>query len=135
LNYLIIDGSYGEGGGQIVRTAVSLSTITGKPIQITNIRSKRNKPGLRTQHFSAVKAVADLFHAKVENLKVGADWIRFTPSHHTHPFGSTDYFDYGITKIDIGTAGSFYAIPSCYSLMCSNYSYFLRKLANVTSWS
>ncbi|MFL6432207.1 MAG: RNA 3'-terminal phosphate cyclase [Nitrososphaeraceae archaeon] len=106
MNYLIIDGSYGEGGGQIVRTAVSLSTITGKPIQITNIRSKRNKPGLRTQHFSAVKAVADLFHAKVENLKVGADWIRFTPSHHTHPFGSTDYFDYGITKIDIGTAGS-----------------------------
>ncbi|MFL6345634.1 MAG: RNA 3'-terminal phosphate cyclase [Nitrososphaeraceae archaeon] len=106
MNYLIIDGSYGEGGGQIVRTAVSLSTITGKPIQITNIRSKRNKPGLRTQHFSAVKAVADLFHAKVENLKVGADWIRFTPSHHTHLFGNTDYFDYGITKIDIGTAGS-----------------------------
>ena len=77
LDYLIIDGSYGEGGGQIVRTAVSLSAVTGKPIQITNIRSKRNNPGLRTQHFSAVKAVADLFHAKVENLKVGADWIRF----------------------------------------------------------
>jgi RNA 3'-terminal phosphate cyclase (ATP) len=106
LDYLLIDGSYGEGGGQIVRTAVSLSAITGKPIQITNIRSKRDKPGLRTQHFSAVKAVADLFHAKVENLKVGADWIRFIPPHDNHSFGSTDYFDYGITKIDIGTAGS-----------------------------
>jgi RNA 3'-terminal phosphate cyclase (ATP) len=106
LHYLIIDGSYGEGGGQIVRTAVSLSAITGKPIQITNIRSKRNNPGLRTQHFSAVKAVADLFHAKVENLKVGADWIRFLPPNYTHPFDRTNYFDYGITKIDIGTAGS-----------------------------
>ncbi|MFL6433352.1 MAG: RNA 3'-terminal phosphate cyclase [Nitrososphaeraceae archaeon] len=106
MDYLLIDGSYGEGGGQIVRTAVSLSAITGKPIQITNIRSKRDKPGLRTQHFSAVKAVADLFHAKVENLKVGADWIRFIPTHYNHPFGRADYFDYGITKIDIGTAGS-----------------------------
>jgi RNA 3'-terminal phosphate cyclase (ATP) len=45
LNYVIIDASYGEGGGQIVRTAVSLSAITGQPIQITNIRSKRNKSG------------------------------------------------------------------------------------------
>jgi len=106
LHYLIIDGSYGEGGGQIVRTAVSLSAITGKPIQITNIRSKRNNPGLRTQHFSAVKAVADLFRAKVENLKVGADWIRFLPRNYTHPFDRTNYFDYSITKIDIGTAGS-----------------------------
>ena len=106
MHYLIIDGSYGEGGGQIVRTAVSLSAITGKPIQITNIRSKRNNPGLRTQHFSAVKAVADLFRAKVENLKVGADWIRFLPRNYTHPFDRTNYFDYGITKIDIGTAGS-----------------------------
>jgi RNA 3'-terminal phosphate cyclase (ATP) len=106
LHYLIIDGSYGEGGGQIVRTAVSLSAITGKPVHITNIRSKRNNPGLRTQHFSAVKAVADLFHAKVENLKVGADWIRFLPPNYTHPLDRTNYFDYGITKIDIGTAGS-----------------------------
>ena len=91
MDYLIIDGSYGEGGGQIVRTAVSLSAITGKPIQITNIRSRRNKSGLRTQHFSAVKAVADLFHAKVENLKIGADWIRFIPPDYTHPLDRTCY--------------------------------------------
>ena len=126
---MIVDGSYGEGGGQIVRTAVSLSVVTGKPIQIINIRSKRNNPGLRPQHLSAVKAVADLFHAKVENLKVGADWIRFIPSSYSHftdrinHFDScfkdknADYFlnnhskpsesfDYSRTKIDIGTAGS-----------------------------
>jgi RNA 3'-terminal phosphate cyclase (ATP) len=126
---MIVDGSYGEGGGQIVRTAVSLSVVTGKPIQIINIRSKRNNPGLRPQHLSAVKAVADLFHAKVENLKVGADWIRFIPSSYSHFTGrinhfdscfkdkNADYFlnnhskpsesfDYSRSKIDIGTAGS-----------------------------
>ena len=129
MHYLIIDGSYGEGGGQIVRTAVSISTITGKPIQIINIRAKRNNPGLRAQHLSAIKAVADLFHAKVENLKVGANWIRFIPRNYSHASCYTDYysrfrdnsntssflknnsnasdnFDYSVTKIDIGTAGS-----------------------------
>ena len=85
MHYLIIDGSYGEGGGQIVRTAVSLSAITGKSIQIINIRAKIDNPGLRAQHLSAVKAVADLFHAKVENLNVGADWIRFIPPNYSHP--------------------------------------------------
>jgi RNA 3'-terminal phosphate cyclase (ATP) len=127
LHYLIIDGSYGEG--------ISVSAVTGKPIQIINIRGKRNNPGLRAQHLSAVKAVADLFHAKVENLRVGADWIRFIPTDHSHALGHTNYFDthllnndntnsnsntsfldnyssasdnfdYGMTKIDIGTAGS-----------------------------
>ena len=64
MHFLTIDGSYGEGGGQIVRTAVSLSAITGKPIQVVNIRAKRDNPGLRAQHLSAVKAVADLFQSK-----------------------------------------------------------------------
>jgi RNA 3'-terminal phosphate cyclase (ATP) len=93
VHYLIIDGSYGEGGGQIVRTAVCLSVITGKPIQLINIRAKRNNPGLRHQHLSAVKAIADLFHAKVENLKVGADWIRFVPLNYSTPSSSSDHFD------------------------------------------
>ncbi|MGC2428219.1 MAG: RNA 3'-terminal phosphate cyclase [Nitrososphaeraceae archaeon] len=125
--FLTIDGSYGEGGGQIVRTAVSLSAITGKPIQIVNIRAKRDNPGLRPQHLSAVKAVADLFHAKAENLKVGADWIRFIPPDYSPPHSdsclsdndnnnisslnnnnssSSNNFEYGMTNMDIGTAGS-----------------------------
>src|ERR671938_848610 len=101
---LKIDGSYGEGGGQILRTAVSLSTIIRKPIEVINIRSKRCNPGLRPQHMIAIKAVADLFHANVENLKIGADWIRFIPPRYNHHrFDSANYLDYGITKIDIGT--------------------------------
>ena len=94
---LRIDGSQGEGGGQILRTAVSLSAITGKPIEITNIRSKRPNPGLRPSHLTAVKVLADLFGAKVDNLKVGSDWIRFEPSGR---------FEAGTSKVDIGTAGS-----------------------------
>jgi RNA 3'-terminal phosphate cyclase (ATP) len=96
-DFVKIDGSQGEGGGQILRTAVSLSAITGKPVQVTNIRAKRPNPGLRPQHMTGIRIIADLFHAKSENLKVGAQWVRFSPS---------DRFEGGSVKIDIGTAGS-----------------------------
>lgn len=92
-----IDGSEGEGGGQILRSAVSLSAIIGKPVEVVNIRAKRPNPGLRPQHMTAIKVIADLFHANVENLKVGSDWIRFSPS---------DRFEGGSIKVDVGTAGS-----------------------------
>lgn len=92
-----IDGSQGEGGGQILRTAISLSAITGKPVEVTNIRANRTNPGLRPQHVAGIRIIADLFHGKFENLKVGAEWVRFWPS---------DRFDGGSVKFDIGTAGS-----------------------------
>lgn len=96
-DYMKIDGSLGEGGGQILRTAVSLSAITGKPIRVINIRSKRSNPGLRPQHLAGIKIVAELFGAETENLRIGADWIGFRPS------GS---FAGGPLKFDVGTAGS-----------------------------
>jgi RNA 3'-terminal phosphate cyclase (ATP) len=92
-----IDGSQGEGGGQILRTAASLSVITGRSIEVTSIRAKRDNPGLRPQHMTGIKILADLFHADVENLQVGADWIRFAPS---------EKFEGGSVKFDVGTAGS-----------------------------
>jgi RNA 3'-terminal phosphate cyclase (ATP) len=92
-----IDGSQGEGGGQILRTAISLSAITGKPVEIINIRANRVNPGLRPQHIAGIKIIAELFHGKFENLKVGAEWVRFSPS---------DRFEGGSVKFDIGTAGS-----------------------------
>lgn len=92
-----IDGSHGEGGGQILRTAVSLSAILQKPIEVTNIRAKRSNPGLRPSHMAAVKVVADLFGARVENLSVGSTWVRFEPHGR---------FEGGTAKVDIGTAGS-----------------------------
>ncbi len=91
-----IDGSQGEGGGQILRTAVSLAAILQKPVEVTGIRAKRPNPGLRPSHIASIKVVGDLFNAAVENLKVGAEWVRFAPK----KFAGNTY------KIDIGTAGS-----------------------------
>ena len=77
---LKIDGSYGEGGGQIIRTAVTLSSITGVPIEIENIRKGRNVPGLRPQHLTGIKILAKICDAKVEGLHVGSTALRFFPS-------------------------------------------------------
>jgi RNA 3'-terminal phosphate cyclase (ATP) len=92
-----IDGAQGEGGGQILRTAICLSAISEKPIEVVNIRAKRSNPGLRPQHVTAIKILEKLFRATVENLQVGADWIRFRTS---------GYFEGGSIKFDVGTAGS-----------------------------
>src|SRR5689334_12614301 len=62
---LELDGSQGEGGGQILRTALTLSMITGAPFRLERIRAKRPKPGLLRQHLTAVKAAAEICQAKV----------------------------------------------------------------------
>ena len=74
-----IDGSQFEGGGQILRTATSLSAITGIPCRIFNIRKKRKKPGLMWQHLLAIESLAKLCNAKVEGLKLGSEEIKFFP--------------------------------------------------------
>ena len=61
-----IDGSYGEGGGQILRTALSLSVVTDKPFVSQNIRARRSKPGLMRQHLTAVKAAAAICCTRVD---------------------------------------------------------------------
>ena len=74
-----IDGSYGEGGGQILRTALSLSAILRKPFTIHHIRSKRENPGLQAQHLEAVKALAQITEAQIEGVKFGSQKITFIP--------------------------------------------------------
>lgn len=91
-----IDGSYGEGGGSIVRNAVALSALTSKAIEIKNIRAKRSKSGLMPQHFHAVNAVAQLSKAKCQKLNVGSTEISFEPQ----------TLKGGKFEIDIKTAGS-----------------------------
>ncbi|MEB3779139.1 MAG: RNA 3'-terminal phosphate cyclase [Desulfurococcales archaeon] len=93
---LEIDGSMGEGGGQILRTAVALSAVLGKPIRIYNIRAKRSNPGLRPQHLNAVRAVASICNARVEGASVGSRELIFIPGE----------IKGGSLYIDIGTAGS-----------------------------
>ncbi|MBI4896593.1 MAG: RNA 3'-terminal phosphate cyclase [Candidatus Aenigmarchaeota archaeon] len=74
-----IDGSHGEGGGQVVRTAVALSVLTQKPIHITNIRKGRTEGGLKHQHVEAVHALASLCNATVEGASVGSSELFFDP--------------------------------------------------------
>jgi len=96
MDFIKIDGGFGEGGGQILRTSIALSAITKKPVEVSNIRAKRDNPGLRPQHLTAIKAVASLCEANVENLNVGSSMIRFSPKE----------MQGGSMKMDVGTAGS-----------------------------
>ena len=93
---LRIDGSQGEGGGQILRTSLALAIITQQPVFIENIRAKRDKPGLRQQHLMAVQAAARISGAKVSGDMLGSRELRFEP-------GAAQAGDY---KFDIGSAGS-----------------------------
>lgn len=76
---IIIDGSEGEGGGQIVRNACALSLVTGQPFRIVNARARREKPGLMRQHVTAIEAAAATGNAGVEGAMVGSDAFTFTP--------------------------------------------------------
>ncbi len=93
---LTIDGSFGEGGGQIIRTSLALSLITGKPFRVERVRARREKPGLRRQHLTAVKAAAEIGRAEVKGAEVGASEFTFIPDSVT----PGDYV------FSIGTAGS-----------------------------
>jgi RNA 3'-phosphate cyclase len=91
-----IDGSYGEGGGQILRTAVSLSVLTNTPITVNHIRANRNNPGLRPQHHLALTIMKQLSNAETKGLKFGSSEIVFHPNNIRG----------GSFEFDIETAGS-----------------------------
>ena len=99
-NILKIDGSYGEGGGQILRTALALSCVLKRPIEITNIRKSRKKPGLMPQHLTAVKAAATVSNAGVEDAGLSSTMLRFSPGLLT---GGEYLFDVSEKR---GSAGS-----------------------------
>jgi RNA 3'-phosphate cyclase len=92
-----IDGFYGEGGGQLVRTAVALSALTGRPLALRNVRAGRPRPGLAAQHLAAVRAVAATCDARCEGLALRAGAFSFEP--RVRPAG-------GELRADVGTAGS-----------------------------
>jgi RNA 3'-terminal phosphate cyclase (ATP) len=91
-----IDGALGEGGGQILRTGLTLACITGKPVHIYNIRAARPKPGLAKQHISCVKAAAEISTARYKGAELGSQVLDFEPG-EIRP---------GNYHFDIGSAGS-----------------------------
>ena len=91
-----VDGSFGEGGGQILRTSVALSSLTKKPVVVENIRANRSNPGLRPQHLMAIKCMKNICDARVEGLEIGSSSISFYPGDDCG----------GDFSFDIGTAGS-----------------------------
>ena len=76
-----IDGAHGEGGGQILRTALTLSAITSRPLRMVNIRAKRSKPGLLPQHLSATRAAALITGPTVLGDQLGSGELTFAPGH------------------------------------------------------
>ncbi len=94
---LTIDGSTGEGGGQVLRTALSLAAILGQPVEIINIRAGRKQPGLRPQHVQAVRAAAAICNARLEGAQEHSRDLRFEPQTPPQP---------GAYVFAIGTAGA-----------------------------
>jgi RNA 3'-terminal phosphate cyclase (ATP) len=93
---LTLDGGHGEGGGQIVRTALALAVAVGRPVTITNVRVRRARPGLQPQHLTAVRALAAVSAAEVDGAELGSTALRFVPQG----------IRAGTYRFEVGTAGA-----------------------------
>ena len=93
---LVIDGAFGEGGGQILRTSLTVAAATGTPFRMTRIRARRSQPGLRRQHLAAVEAAAAVCDARVEGAVLGSQELLFLP----------DRIRAGTWTFRVGSAGS-----------------------------
>ncbi len=100
---LTIDGSYGEGGGQVLRTSLAFSALLGKPIRVTKIRARRPRPGLQPQHLACVQALQRITNARVKGAALDSTELEFIPGHVRA----------GNYTINIGTAGSITLILQC----------------------
>lgn len=117
MEMLTIDGSYGEGGGSILRLATALSAITKKPIEVIDIRKNRPVSGLKEQHLQAIKAVADMCNGNLKNAFIGSERIEFCP----------EEISKSKLNVRIGTAGSIGLLLQSLMLPC----FFAKKSVGV----
>lgn len=98
-----LDGREGEGGGQVLRSALSLSLITGTPFRLEHVRAKRRPPGLKAQHLACVVGAAQVGHARVDGAELGSRTVEFHPG----PMRAGDF------SLDVGTAGATSLLLQC----------------------
>ena len=101
---LHIDGAYGEGGGQVLRTALALSALTGTGVRLENVRAGRERPGLRAQHLTAVRALAEICGAATEGAEIGSRALVFCPEMTPQS---------GQYRWEVGTAGAVSLVFQC----------------------
>ena len=100
---VVIDGSHGEGGGQILRTSLTMALLTGRPTRIERIRAGRGQPGLRPQHLTAVRAAAAVCGGDVEGDELGSQTVTLVPGEQIRP----DQYSFDVAKASKGgSAGS-----------------------------
>jgi len=123
-----IDGSYGEGGGQILRTALACSAILKKPFRITRIRAGRKNPGLQPQHLKSIEAMAKISNGRAEGDQIGSKTVAFFPGEVVP----------GSYEFDIGTAGSVTLLLQTLLLplsLCQSESRLILKGGTHVEWS
>lgn len=108
-----VDGSAGEGGGQILRTALTVSCVTGRPVRIDRIRAGRPNPGMGAQHVAAATALAAVCGARTSGLHLGSTEMRFEPGREEEEKGG------GSIRCNVGTAGSTTLILSALAVAAS----------------
>lgn len=126
-NMITIDGSYGSGGGQIIRTAIGLSALTGQSCKIYNIRAKRGNPGLREQHLQSILAITKLCNAEIAGAKIGSSEIEFYPN--PDKIGAKPKLD-----IEISTAGSVGLILQALLIAVRKYKKFEINISGGATW-
>lgn len=127
-NLIEIDGSYGEGGGQILRTGLAYSAILNRPIKIGRIRAGRRNPGLQPQHLKSIEALAKITKARTDGVKIGSGTITFIPEEIIP----------GHYEFDIGTAGSVTLLLQALLLplsLCRSSSHLFLKGGTHVEWS
>ena len=108
-----IDGSYGEGGGSIVRFSMAFAALLKKPLEIINIRSNRENPGLRTQHLAGIKLIHQIFGGTLQGAEIGSTKIKYFPKQNFS-------FEANHIKVPIETAASIGLIIQSIQLELAN---------------
>jgi RNA 3'-terminal phosphate cyclase (ATP) len=129
---ILIDGSYGEGGGQILRSSLTLAAVLSKPVEIINIRAGRKKPGLQTQHLTGVRAVAEITDGKLEGDELQSTRIKFEPGKIRH--GKFE-FDVMKVKASAGSTGMIFQQVAPVLAFAQGGSHIVLKGGTHTAWA